>query len=446
MKTSDKRIILIILTSFTLCTCDTNDKITPNKYVGIWFEQLFENGTSKYSGGMATYSEKHRPIAIYNKTFHKTYFVFGGSNFYSGKLQVTIGYYDHHLNKFSEPEIVWEKETLDPHENASISIDNDGFIYVFANAHGNRGEARVFKSVVPGEIYQFETIYPYLSETGESLSQFSYLQVWYDKVHGFLGVFTRYGFGTKRTLCFARSLDGRNWVDFKVLSTINEGSYHISTYQNNILYVAFDQHPPNENGPGIDSRSNLYLIYSSDQGKSWSSFESEENITSPINKIDNNALVFDTHTSNFNLHLKDIITDKFNRPVVLFSENERTTNVCNWYLAEWSGGFRKKHLIGITDHPFDMGAMSRNQDELTILCSMGFESGDCGGNLRKIELDLTNYRITGIREYEQKFSNYQKAVVNGLPDFEFFWCTGDPNGYSEVPLFYMNNSEILRIE
>ena len=52
---------------------------TMDGYRGIWFTlgQMYDYG-DKYSGGLGTYTAKHKPLAIYAPAIQKTFFVYGG--------------------------------------------------------------------------------------------------------------------------------------------------------------------------------------------------------------------------------------------------------------------------------------------------------------------------------------------------------------------------------
>ena len=64
----------------------TEGKAKDDGYRGIWFTlgQKSEYG-DKYSGGLATYTANHVPMAIYSKEVNKTFFVYGGA-----KQQATL--------------------------------------------------------------------------------------------------------------------------------------------------------------------------------------------------------------------------------------------------------------------------------------------------------------------------------------------------------------------
>src|SRR5688572_25643534 len=86
-------------------------------YRGIWFTlgQRSEYG-DKYSGGLATYTANHVPMAIYSKEVNKTFFVYGGAKQGKRYLLDMVSYYDHARGVVPRPAIVHDKGGVDdPH-------------------------------------------------------------------------------------------------------------------------------------------------------------------------------------------------------------------------------------------------------------------------------------------------------------------------------------------
>ena len=71
------------------------ESVKDNGYRGIWFTlgQMQEYG-DKYSGGLATYTANHVPMAIYSKEANKTFFVYGGAKQGKRHLLDMIGYFE----------------------------------------------------------------------------------------------------------------------------------------------------------------------------------------------------------------------------------------------------------------------------------------------------------------------------------------------------------------
>lgn len=102
-------------------------------YRGIWFTlgQMSQYG-DKYSGGLGTYTANHLPVAIYSPEVRKTFFVYGGTTKKEEKhLLIMLSYFDHEKMEVPKPVIVYDKMGVnDPHDNASLSLDEDGYLWV----------------------------------------------------------------------------------------------------------------------------------------------------------------------------------------------------------------------------------------------------------------------------------------------------------------------------
>ena len=116
---------VLVLALGHLAFASTASSNEPNSrhdgYQGIWFTlgQMGEFG-DKYSGGLGTYTAKHRPIAIYAQEVNKTFFVYGGARDGKRYLLNMIGYYDHATGMVPKPVIVHDtKGEYDPHDNSS---------------------------------------------------------------------------------------------------------------------------------------------------------------------------------------------------------------------------------------------------------------------------------------------------------------------------------------
>jgi len=130
-------------------------------YRGIWFDlgQKSEYG-SKYSGGLGTYTAKHCPLTIYSKEVHKTFFVFGGTTQASEThLLAMIGYYDHKNGQVPQPTVVHDKlKVNDPHDNPSIAMDPEGYLWVFVSGRGRHRPGYKYRSRRPYDIAAFDQI------------------------------------------------------------------------------------------------------------------------------------------------------------------------------------------------------------------------------------------------------------------------------------------------
>ena len=188
-----------------------NQKI--DGYRGIWFElnQKYEFG-DKYSGGLGTYTAKHIPLAIYSPEVSKTFFVYGGTTSpHERHLLCMIGYYDHKTGLVPKPTIVYDKGGVDdPHDNPSIMLDDQGFIWVMVSGRGTSRPGIKLKSTKPYSIEAFEKI---------QQEEFTYPQIW-NTQSGFAHFFTKYT--GIRELYFETSQDGIIWTKDIKLAGIRE--------------------------------------------------------------------------------------------------------------------------------------------------------------------------------------------------------------------------------
>src|SRR5690606_27283820 len=98
----------------------------------------------------------------------------------------------------------------DPHDNPSIMIDDEDYIWVFVSGRGKTRPGFKFKSKKPLNIDEFEQI------TEEEMT---YPQTW-NTDFGYFHFFTKYT--GVRQLYFETSADGIHWTDDKQLAAIPE--------------------------------------------------------------------------------------------------------------------------------------------------------------------------------------------------------------------------------
>jgi hypothetical protein len=147
---------------------------------GIWFDlgQRSEYG-SKYSGGLGTYTANHVPMAHYVTEAHRTYLTWGGTPAADQRrLQIVVSYYDHSTGNVARPVIVMDKSPVDdPHDNGSLSIDDEGHLWIFVSGRGNNRLGSVFRSKEPHSIDEWVRLPDW---------EFTYPQPWWFESKGFL--------------------------------------------------------------------------------------------------------------------------------------------------------------------------------------------------------------------------------------------------------------------
>ncbi len=186
-------------------------------YRGIWYQISGKDGVPKYSGGLATYPQQIRPMAIYAKGVNKTFFVYGGRSKAKNELFHMVSYFDHAAGTVPRPRILLNKKTADAHDNPALSIDKDGYLWIFSNTHGPQKRSSIHRSAKPYSIDAFETVASEIS--------LSYGQPWYLDGLGFLLIQNRYTDG--RAIAFQTSVGGREWSTPKLLAQF-KGHYQVS--------------------------------------------------------------------------------------------------------------------------------------------------------------------------------------------------------------------------
>jgi hypothetical protein len=337
-------------------------------FKGIWYMNQPSNDeyVYKYSGGLAVYPANHRPFAIYAKKVNKTFFCFGGTDDSNSTLLHNISYYDHKTGKLANPVILLDKKTTDAHDNPVISIDDKGFIWIFSTSHGIARPSYIHKSKKPYDIAAFETIKATETVDGQEkpFDNFSYFQVYPIKGKGFIALFTKYNKANQRVIGFNTSKDGVKWNEWKVLAHIEEGHYQISTEQNGKVGVAFDYHPK---GKGLNYRTNLQYLETSDFGKTWKNIKGET-AQLPLTSSKNLAVVHDYASEKKNCYLLDVTFDPNGKPAILVISSKGyeagpANSPRNWTLYRWKNNAWESHIVTTSDSNYDMGSIYVESDQ-----------------------------------------------------------------------------------
>lgn len=417
-----------------------------NGFRGIWYMNQPSNDeyVYKYSGGMATYTAKHQPFAIYSKKVNKTFFCFGGSDDENSSLFHNVSYFDHSTGLVSNPTTVLDKHTTDSHDNPVISIDKKGYIWIFSTSHGTSRPSYIRRSIRPYDINKFETISPTEIEDGKEVpfDNFSYFQVWYIKNKGFMACFTKYNEKGQRVIGFNTSGDGIKWKEWKVIAHIEEGHYQISGEYNGSVSVAFNYHPK---GLELNYRTNLYYLRTSDFGESWKTADGKE-ISLPLTTIDNTALVKDFKSEGLNCYMKDMNFDKKGNPVIMVVsskgyESGPENNPRTWEVFSYNSGW-KNSKVTTSDNNYDTGSLYTESDGTWRIIGptekgpQAFNPGgevaiwvsrDRGGSWQKVKQITAN----SVRNH-----TYVRRPLNPSPEFYAIWADGHGREPSESDIFF----------
>ena len=406
-------------------------------YKGIWYTigQSSEYGY-KYSGGLGTYTADHVPVAIYAPEVEKTFFVYGGTTQKDERhLLVMASYYDHKKKVVPRPVVVCDKNGVDdPHDNGSISIDKDGYIWVFVSGRNVSRLGTVYKSREPYSIDSFEKMYE---------AVFTYAQPWYVEGEGFMHLFTKYtGKNRGRELYWSTSFDGKKWYPDQKLAGI-EGHYQISNIVGNKIVTAFNYHPEGS----ADTRTNLYVVQTMDMGENWQTVTGE-NIRVPLTEPVNPALVYDGKNEGKLLYLNDMNFDRFGNPIILAVVSRHFQpgpqgNPREWVVFHWTGKQWERHKVCESTHNYDMGSIYVRGKEWVIVgpTEAGPQKWGTGGEMvlwRSKDEGKSWIKVRNVTKNSLFNHSYARRPVNAHDDFYAFWADGDADRMSESKLYFTN--------
>ncbi len=425
-------------------------------YRGIWYmnQPSRDEYVYKYSGGLGTYCAKHRPFAVYCDKVKKTFFCYGGAARDSNRrLLHIVSYYDHNTGMVPRPTILLDKKTGDAHDNPVMSVDDHGYIWVFSTSHGTARPSYIHRSKRPYDVGEFRLVNATKMASGEEvpMTNFSYMQAWYVKNKGFVCFFTRYKYPADRTSCFMTSPDGVRWSEWLRLAAIERGHYQISAVGRDKAGTAFNFHSKEK---GLNWRTNLYYIETSDLGKTWQTVDGQK-LRLPLMDANNPALVHDCRAEGLKVYLKDIRFDRHDRPVILFltssgyecgPKNDPRT----WTTARWTGKEWQVRPTFVSDNNYDMGSLYIEDDGAWRIIGpteTGPQPYNTGGEMAmwtSEDLGRTWKKVKQLTEGSAYNHTYARRPVNAHPDFYAFWADGHGRKPSPSSLYFWDKEGNVR--
>ncbi|WP_066628288.1 BNR-4 repeat-containing protein [Labilibacter marinus] len=426
--------ILALITLLSLSK-HTNAQEYVNGFKGLWCT-LGQYGPygDKYSGGLGTYTAKHLPLAVYSESAQKTFFTYGGTTGSTDDhLLIMLSYYDHETEQLARPVIVYDKKGVtDPHDNAAIQLDSEGYIWVFISGRYSARNGYIFRSDHPHDISGFSEV---LNEP------FNYPQPKYINGKGFVLLMTNYGNG--RELFTQRSADGYSWTRDKKLVNFG-GHYQVSGNTDSKIGSAFNWHK----GGDVNNRTNLYYMRSLDLGDNWETIDGTP-ISTPITRSSNAALIKDYAALNLKVYLKDFRYDENGYPVILYITSPKyaagpSNPKREWRLVRWNGSEWIFSKITNAYHNYDMGSLYFDDDgtyRIVAPTEPGPQEWGTGGEIAIWESDNqgANWISLGtITENSVRNHTYARRPVNTNADFYAFWADGNTDAFSRSYLYFSN--------
>lgn len=409
-------------------------------YKGIWFTlgQFSEYG-DKYSGGLGTYTAKHIPLSIYAPEAEKTFFVYGGTTGpHDRYLLCMIGSYDHKSNTVSRPTVVYDKQAVDdPHDNPSLAMDGDGYLWVFVSGRGRGRPGFKYKSRQPYSIDGFDQV------TEEEMT---YPQPKYIPGEGFLHLFTKYT--GIRELYFETSKDGYTWTEDKKLVGMRRkedkkgGHYQISGQYGKKVVFFFNWHP---NG-NVDHRTNVYYMQSTDFGNTWTTADGSALDVPLTDPAETPALVKELFSQGKNVYIKDVNFDENGNPIALYlagpgHEPGPENGLREWFVLYWNGTAWENHPVTTSDHNYDMGSLFVKDGEWTVIAPTENVPQTWGGGgeivmWQSSDKGKTWKNTRQITKRSVRNHNYVRKSVNGRDPFMYFWTDGNPDSMSPSLMYF----------
>ena len=402
-------------------------------YRGIWYcnQGQGDKYVYKYSGGLGTYCAKHRPFAVYCPEVDKTFFVYGGTDEAEETLYHMVSYFDHKTKTVPRPTFLLDKKTNDAHDNPVMSVDENGYIWIFSSSHGTSRPSYILKSKKPYDIDEFERILT---------TNFSYTQPWYIPGKGFMFMQTIYRGG--RALYFQRSADGVKWTEPKLLALIDQGHYQITGACGKRVATTFNYHPQ---GKGLNWRTNLYYMETDDMGRTWRNIHGEE-IELPLTTIDNKALIRDYAKEKRNVYVRDLVFDKDGNPLILSVtsggwQSGPVNDPRTWETAHWNG---KEWEFGGTiasDNNYDTGSVYIEDDCWRIIgpTETGPQEYNTGGEMAmwtSKDHGKTWQKVKDLTKGSKYNHTFARRPVNAHPDFYAIWADGHGRKKSDSRLYF----------
>ncbi|MEK7406205.1 MAG: BNR-4 repeat-containing protein [Acidobacteriota bacterium] len=408
-------------------------------YGGIWYynEPSKDQYKYKYSGGFATYPQQQGPIAHYSRQANKTFFVYGGTVKGKQELLHMVSYYDHATGKVPRPVILLNKKTEDAHDNPVMTMDAEGHLWIFSNAHGAARPSFIHRSKKPYSIDEFELVLT---------TNFSYGHAWFLPGAGFFFPHTRYT-DKGRSLFWMASRDGREWSEPQLLARMAQGHYQITCQEGPRVATSFNHHPL---GKGVNWRTNLYYLETTDLGKTWKTVDGRA-VQPPLTSTRTPALVHDYESEKLLVYLKTVQFDAQDRPVIMYLTSKGyasgpANDPRQWRTARWTGKEWEIRDFTRSDHNYDFGSLYIEPDgtwRVIAPTAPGPQAYCTGGEMvlwTSRDQGKTWRLVKQLTRNSPRNHTYARKPVSAHPAFYALWADGDAKQPSESHLYFTDKA------
>jgi hypothetical protein len=410
-------------------------------YRGIWFElgQKSQYG-DKYSGGLGTYTANHQPMAVYAPAVNKTFFTYGGTTAADQRhLVIMVSYYDHAKNVVPQPVVVCDKQGVnDPHDNGSLTIDEDGHLWAFVSGRGTARPGFIYRTKKPYDIESFEQVWQ---------GEMTYPQAWWVKGEGFILLHSRYRRrpeGLERQLWCMRSNDGKSWHSEVHLAAFG-GHYQTSGMHKGKIATFFNYHPD----CNVDKRSNVYYLESSDLGVTWTTAAGAP-VKLPLVDVTNGARIADLRAVGEQMYTCDLTFDQHDRAVLLCVISRGGTPGPSgapheWTIFHWSGTEWLRRKITTSDHNYDMGSLYITGNTWRVIAPTdpGPQPLATGGEMVawiSHDAGITWQRERTLTANSTNNHSYARRPVAAKDPFTAFWADGHAHTFSPSRIYFTDST------
>jgi len=264
----------------------------------------------------------------YKKNHDRTYILYIADTF-----EHRILYFDHDTKSWSSSVKVADCVENDLHENGAIAIDNDGYIYVFYNDHGNM---RMKKSINPEDITSWGSAIDPTDGYG------TYPKTFVDSSNTIYLLHMHHAESSLNVLSFTKSTDGGNtWASETILVNLDSDccyAFKAILDSSDNIHVAFSIYDVSE-----IRRRDVFYMKSTDGGSTWQKADGTS-ISIPAGEGD----VDKAYDSLGYCQGFDLVLDSNNYPIIAYSDQKV------YGIVRWTGSAWESHSLGVsTDDEFN---------------------------------------------------------------------------------------------
>ncbi len=343
-----------------------------------------------------------------------------------------ISYFDHKSHLVPRPVIVYDKMGVtDAQDNAALSIDSDGYIWVFVSGRGRTRPGLIFKSTAPWSIDSFDLVLE---------DEILFPQpVWLNDSCFFL-MHSKLLKG--RELYWTSSINGKIWSESRKIAGMG-GHFQTTGAFGNTIFTVFSYYPDGN----VDMRTNLYLLKTDNYGKTWKSIDGKI-ITTPLTEVVNDALIKDYSREKKLVYINDLNFDSHGNPVILAiissgyipgqSGEPRDLVVIRWKENKWV--FSK---VSSVDHNFDICPIYISKDEWRIIAptGAGVQKDVTGGEM---EIWVSHNegddweKSLEVTKNSTSNNSFPRRPLNTNKEFFAYWVDGNAENISQSMLYFTN--------